>query len=185
MKTVFIVEGPDCSGKTSLCAAIARLKQAAYIHSSGDRAFHPIMGKYHETILDVVEKNLAHGQHVVLDRFWPSELVYGTLLRPTVSDRAYDYRSILRRLRGMSVVYVFCGDPGMAARHKEQQDPSHPYDEGTYTSICGEYRNLELQMKNTEAPLQAFSDGPELFFEVVHYSIAEHGHAITEFVDTL
>lgn len=131
-------------------------------------------------------KNMDNGQPVVLDRFWPSEYVYGSIFREHISEQAYSFSHILERLREIPTIYIFCSDPGMFARHKEQKDASHPYDEEAYNVICAHYLHLEMEMMS-DCPLPKFKepDAPIMKFDVRHYSIQEHGHVITDFVDAL
>lgn len=165
---LYIVEGPDCSGKTSLAKFIARAKGAIYWHSSGAKSLHLSMWDYHASIIDSIVVNLRNDRSVVLDRHWPSELCYGTVLRPHVMAR-YDFKKMLLKLVAHAPIYIFCGDEHVQERHSAEKNMDHPYDASTFAAICQEYRRLE----------------EEFLGDKWHYSITEHGADMASFVKEL
>jgi len=88
MKRLFIIEGPDCSGKTTLAKRIAMMRNAMYIHATGSGKLFAAMLDYHLSIVKNASINLSNGHDVVLDRLWPSEYVYGQIQRPTLSNNS-------------------------------------------------------------------------------------------------
>lgn len=75
---VIIIEGADCSGKTTLGEFITKEWGATYIHAT--YRFPKQMLDYH-TALAIKVLKLSQIGPVVLDRWWPSELIYADVFR--------------------------------------------------------------------------------------------------------
>lgn len=71
-----ILEGPDCSGKTTLSKALVGKLRCEYVHLDSKTQ--------HKTYKNVLEHD---NEYKVIDRHWPSELVYGLTFRngPTLN----------------------------------------------------------------------------------------------------
>lgn len=76
---VVILEGPDCSGKTTLANQYTDLGYK-YYHNGYDKNVD-IVVQHTELIHDVLDDIFTHNQDVVVDRWFYSELVYGTIFR--------------------------------------------------------------------------------------------------------
>lgn len=144
MSKLFIVEGPDCSGKTSLCRAICRARNAVYLHASGKKSLHQAMLDYHLSLIEVARENMNLGHDVVFDRLWVSEYVYGRVLRLNVTNHVYDYNKIFEKLDPLEPIHIFCMDTDVITRHHEQNDEDHPYDDFVFSQIVGKYRDFVL-----------------------------------------
>lgn len=170
MSDLIIVEGPDCTGKTSLAKFIARTLQACYIHSSGKVPLHLAMWDYHQSILDGVEFTLEHCHtSVVLDRHWPSEWTYGKLLRPVTHQLSqYDFGQMFERIQQSDPLYIFChGTPASRERMIGHAD-DHSYPTSDYDMVAGEYRILMTELQGRA--------------RVKSYSIEINGHDIEQFM---
>lgn len=101
---IFIFEGPDCVGKTTLAKTVARKCNGVYIHST--YKFRGKMWLYH---LAQLRKSLriAEKRPVILDRWWPSEVVYGNVYRdgPEYGRGYLDLHAIAE---AYGAVYTFC-----------------------------------------------------------------------------
>src|SRR5574343_617646 len=172
MPKLYIVEGPDCSGKTALAKFLCRKLGAVYIHASGSKDFHAVMQAYHEALIATAEANIQLGLPVVMDRLWPSEYVYGMYFRPHVSERVYSYHKIFEKLDPLHPHYIFCHDDEIPKRHREHVDPSHPYSDTDIVAVMNGY---------VELVDSCFING----LNVTKYSIQEHGHALDAFLATL
>lgn len=167
---LIIIEGPDCSGKTSLAKFIANKLNAAYFHST----YTPALSG--QAQLDHLEQNLKNaevclttsGLDVVMDRHWPSEHVYGKVLRNDLPKVAWFF-SHCTQLR---VCYIFCLGEECKARHAENANPSHPYTDLQYNEIYNEYERLADAMLHTNE-------------NVWVYSIDIHGKNMLEYVERL
>lgn len=171
---LFIIEGPDCSGKSTLARHLAAQKDAVYIHASGAKSLHSVMQDYHKSLLAIAVANLELGRNVVMDRFWPSEVVYGSILRP-IEHNKYDADWFIAGLAALDTTYVFCDDSVVIDRHAEQQDSDHPYGRGLFASIVRNYQRLTIELADSKSPV----------FHVRRYNVVTDGKTMGTFVDSL
>lgn len=101
---VYVIEGPDCSGKTTLANELARALGAKQIHLT--YRWRSRMDLYHRWAYEKVQA-LRKQQPVILDRWWPSEVVYAKAFRGgtpwPMNARHFD-----RMSRQAGFHYVFC-----------------------------------------------------------------------------
>lgn len=142
---LIIVEGADCTGKTSLAKFIARRLNMIYLHASGHKSLHPGMLAYHLELIKSVEFNVSLGRAVVMDRLWPSEWCYGRVLRAHVSEH-YKYDRVWKALAPLRPTYIFCFSDKAHDRQIADPDNDHTYDSSEYSMIYGEYRALYTDM---------------------------------------
>lgn len=187
MNRLFIVEGPDCSGKSTFAKHLATQRNATYIHASGAKSLHTAMQDYHKSLLSDAKVNLLN-RDVVMDRFWPSELVYGQIFRPHMSDRVYDFVEILPLVATLNPTYIFCDDPEVENRHAKQQDQDHPYNAVQFAMVVDSYRKLTVEMMDMPALPNLWhprTPPSEMKFDVRRYSLLDHGDKMGTFVDAL
>ena len=75
---IIVLEGPDGSGKTTLAKMLVDEYGFAYRHLT--YRFKDRMHLYHWAALELCLKDAETGP-VVLDRWWPSEIVYADVFR--------------------------------------------------------------------------------------------------------
>lgn len=75
---IIVIEGPDGTGKTTLANALRDKIGATYRHLTYRWPKH--MYLYHWAAIEQCLKDAQHGP-VILDRWWPSELVYAAAFR--------------------------------------------------------------------------------------------------------
>ena len=111
---VIVLEGADCSGKTTLARHLMDQHGARYLHG---RVF-PNMWKFHVAMVRRVLR-LANEHLVVVDRLLLSELIYGQVYR---GAPAYDLgaRCLDRVLQRVGAVTILC-----APRDQEAQLKKH------------------------------------------------------------
>lgn len=161
---IFIIEGPDCSGKTTLARAMANTLNAAYFHATFKAAPQSQVA-YELNILDNAEIcRSVSGLHVVLDRHWPSEQIYGDVLRKKVTP---GLNSVFSQCVFMNVVYVFC--TGDLNRYLLNVDSDHPYTDEQYLALQYAYCKLEDSLRR---------DGGPIFT----YNMKAEGVRVTDFV---
>lgn len=183
--TLFILEGPDCTGKSTLATHLCRFLPAVYMHASGDKSLHHSMLAYHQSLTAGAKVNLYHGKHVVLDRHWPSEYVYGQIFRPELSDRVYDFELAVSSIQSLDPIYIFCGDDESHIRHQKEQDPTHPYTMSHYETVCAGYRELESEMAS-EAALPLFNPKRSPYkFKMHHYNVLIDGRNMDAFMERI
>jgi thymidylate kinase len=104
---LFILEGADSTGKSTLARHLAKRLQAAYLHASGHRTLYEAMHAHHAALINDAKVNLTNGVSVVMDRSWPSEVVYGSVLRPEHQFR-FDPVAMQRMLHPLRPTYIHC-----------------------------------------------------------------------------
>jgi thymidylate kinase len=108
---IFIVEGADGTGKTTLGKAIAKEIGATVLHCS----FYPTwdIEKYHKQIMIMAKCLEKVCGNVVIDRWAPSEFVYGSIFR---GGESYDTRKLMKETTG--VKWVMCTNQNVVENHK-------------------------------------------------------------------
>lgn len=100
---IIVIDGADASGKSTLARYFVEKHGARYLHCG----LYTDVFSRHLAALRLAERWASHGELVVIDRLWLSELAYGDTLRGgakhPVSARCFD-RMLLR----MSAVQVIC-----------------------------------------------------------------------------
>lgn len=87
---IFVIEGPDCAGKSTLAGKLAKHTNAKIIHAT--YRFKGRMGLYHWAILRKAVRMAEHSP-VILDRWWPSEIAYGNTYR-NGPEPGYDWKEL-------------------------------------------------------------------------------------------
>lgn len=183
---VFVVEGPDCMGKTVLAKQLAITLKAAYFHATAKGVLQIAQKDYMQNILHNVKTCASvTGVDVVMDRFWPSEVCYGPVLRPQgrlislpglVSNirPAFPSQELFASLQALDPIYIWCISPWQQAaqRYKENIDGTHPYTLDQYQQIYENYSTLAQKM---------LDDGVTGHV----YSIEKQGKNLLEFIDKL
>lgn len=173
---LYVIEGPDCSGKTTLAKFLARhvsqSHECAYFHCEGKSALFPAMNEVMDMVLNNAEWCFhGLGMSYVIDRHWPSEYVYGSITRPEMAKnfRHEHFKERIQRLGGM---YVYCrgGEDALVKRHHEQRDEAHPYDDDLFRKIINKYEEWYFKYIDKLEPN-------------VEYVIEEHGSDLKKFCD--
>lgn len=115
---IFVLEGPDGSGKSTLAMALKQYLGARYIHLT--YRFKDKMHLYHGAAIRLAAR-LAENQPVILDRHWPSEIVYADAYRGG-SKFTKHYFLLEYVAQQLGVTYVIClpNDRERYLRHYEE-----------------------------------------------------------------
>lgn len=141
-----IIEGPDCTGKTTLARYLAERLNGWMFHATAQKNLVIAMDDYQANILDNVDTQLHElNRSVILDRHWPSEVVYGAVFRPgnpnTFSPSRHE-----TRCRAWKAIYVMCDRADVVDAHAEDMDEDHPYDVEAFKRVVEGYRELRAKM---------------------------------------
>lgn len=141
---IFVFEGPDGAGKTTLAMELKELLDARYIHLT--YRFKDKMHLYHTAAIKLAAR-LANKQPVIVDRWWPSEIVYADVYRGG-SKFAKHYLLLEHIATLHGVVYVMClpKDRERYLKHYEKLkgERVEMYDEGmqrVYDGYASAYRD--------------------------------------------
>ncbi len=149
MKTkLLIIEGPDCSGKSTLSAYLARQYRAVRWHMTYTKSLTEGMFDYQMNALENAEWIIKNTDQVVIfDRHWPSEYIYGSLLRPHRVP-FFDHSTLAAKIEKLGGCYVFCFRRDVVEAHQANLDPAHPYDEKLFRQIVKRYAEWADMMMN-------------------------------------
>lgn len=98
-----ILEGPDCAGKTSLAKKLKKELgiNCKYIHLDSN-------AKESEYICVLDPEKHPSIKHKIIDRHWPSELVYGHVFR---NGPRINIDKIVNYAKKQNVIYILCLPP--------------------------------------------------------------------------
>jgi thymidylate kinase len=142
-----ILEGPDCSGKTTLAKALMEnLKDYNYIHNSLDehgdfvwRDIHRNILAKHESLHDSHLQSIAKDK-VIIDRLWPSEFVYGNLFRNEIKYNVTHFRKEIEKYKP---IYIGCLPPkGLVKKYFERRAEDNEEDFDTVSNVYDMYEFL-------------------------------------------
>lgn len=114
---IYILEGPDGVGKSTLAAAIADKTKGHVLHCSWKPGWK--MEEYFKTVMESAER-LDWYQDVVIDRWVPSEWVYGHVFRGGPAFDAFEF--IKNNVRDYDVRWVMCRNDNAVLNHLKNKD---------------------------------------------------------------
>lgn len=116
---IYILEGPDGVGKSTLAAAIAEKTKGHVLHCSWNKDWN--MEEYFEEVMEVAVE-LDRYQDVVIDRWAPSEWVYGNVFRGGEQFDVYDFVAQAQRENGANLTWVMCKHPLAVSNHLKHME---------------------------------------------------------------
>lgn len=120
---IYILEGPDGVGKTTLAEEIAKQKDATVVHPYFNKKWN--MEAYHTAFIQFAEYMSDAGINVVLDRWTPSEEVYAKVFR---DGAAYNTDSMIRyyyhQLK-LPIVFIYCRNDNAVKNHLKNSKERH------------------------------------------------------------
>ncbi len=109
---IYVIEGPDGTGKSTLAKALSDKIKAITIHSSYDPAWKIWM--CHNKIMSSAVSLSRLGVPVILDRWAVSEEVYGTIFR---NGPGYDTQELIEQYEE-HIVWIYCRNDNAVENHQ-------------------------------------------------------------------
>lgn len=110
---IYILEGADGTGKTTLANEIARQRRATVLHPSFHKSWN--MAEYHRAFIQAAEALNDSDIDVVLDRWAPSERVYGNVFR---NGESFDTDLLINYYYPMlEVTWIYCRNDNAVENH--------------------------------------------------------------------
>jgi hypothetical protein len=131
---IIVLDGPDGSGKTTLGKLIAERHRGKYLHLT--YRWKNNMAEYHLAALNYAAKHAVNCP-VVIDRWWPSEVVYASVFRDG-STLTFNGRYLDRLGQKYGVSYVMC-IPDNRAAYLENFERLKAEREEMYDTMAGVY----------------------------------------------
>lgn len=114
---IYIVEGADGVGKTTLAEEISTQLKAANLHCSYKSGWN--MLDYHTAMIQCAEAINDLDINVVLDRWAPSEKVYASVFR---EKESYDTDSLIKYYYPMlEITWIYCRNDNAVSNHLENK----------------------------------------------------------------
>ncbi|MBL4908948.1 MAG: hypothetical protein JKX78_03845 [Alteromonadaceae bacterium] len=121
LKGIIVLEGPDCTGKTTLANHFVDTYGAKYIHGTWSEEAEQVQ---HTIIMEQIAEAVIiadAGGLVIIDRSWVSEFIYADVFRggtswPELAEDGF------MELMANDAIYVFCMPFGAknVAKHRER-----------------------------------------------------------------
>lgn len=166
-----ILEGADGVGKSTLGRHLAKQYDGFYFHATATKSLIPAMRDYQQNLLENVQENVAAGRTVVLDRFWPSELVYGTVFRPE-NPYGFSYTELEDACSKLGAIYICCFSSTAIERHKIVKDAKHPYDDSSFAKVYALYEEFWSNKRGSDEYMR-------YDLETWHDNMTDFGRLIT------
>lgn len=115
---IYILEGPDGAGKTTLANEIAEQRKASVVHSYFDPSWD--IKEHHKDMFKAAQI-INVWRDVVLDRWAPSELIYGDVFR---GKPGYDVLGYLWEMESelQDVTWIYCRNDNAVENHLKNME---------------------------------------------------------------
>ena len=116
---IYILEGPDGVGKSTLASEIASQKGAHIIHSSYNKNWN--IQRYHNKLMTHAKDLEKNGILVVMDRWAPSEQVYGDVFR---DGPEYSVMNLIKYFNN-NIKWIYCRNDKVIENHLKHLEERH------------------------------------------------------------
>ena len=116
MAKIYILEGSDGSGKSTLAQAIAKATDGYVIHATYNKNWD--MEIYHTILMKTARYLRDMGISVILDRWAPSEKVYGNVFR---DGESYDTQKLIDKYNH-NLVWIYCHNNEIVQNHLKNKE---------------------------------------------------------------
>ena len=135
---IFIIEGPDGSGKTTLANTLSR--------QTGYNIIHRVQPKTEEDKRNMMDEYLSiikSGKNAIFDRCWYSEMAYGPIMRDASVISYPEMYRLEELLARNGAIIIYCTD-NEAKLWKRCQRRGEDYitDYETFKKICDAFNQI-------------------------------------------
>lgn len=113
--TIFIIEGGDGTGKTTLANELHRVTKGTHIHTN----LHRNPKAYNENIMKAAITISDLGDDVIIDRWCVVEYVYGKAFR---NGQSYKTDEMIEKYNADNIVWIFCRNDDIVENHKKNKE---------------------------------------------------------------
>lgn len=140
---IFILEGPDGSGKTTLASKLSEAFNFPVKHFS-----YPKTEEEQKALFETYQQYLLTHDNVIIDRMWLSTMVYGPVMRG-VSEVSTDQATLLEKAFGHKIIMIYCtGDPQILWERCSKRGEDYVQTLGKFRDICRRYDEVMLTTKH-------------------------------------
>jgi len=111
VRMIYVIEGPDGTGKSTLAAAIAKKVNGQVLHLTYKQT--KSSERYHIIFMQAAQDLDDIGIPVILDRWVPSERVYGNVFR---KGERFNTDKVIKAY-GNGVVWIYCRNDNAVENH--------------------------------------------------------------------
>lgn len=114
---IYILEGADGTGKSTLANEIAKQKHGQVLHPYYDKTWN--MEKYHIAFIESAILFANEGIPVILDRWAPSEFVYGDVFR---NGPSFDTSKLIEKYQDLITEWIYCRNDNAIENHLKNKE---------------------------------------------------------------
>lgn len=137
---IYILEGPDGSGKTTLANKLVEMTGGPYHHFS-----YPRSKEEADQLYSTYDRKLAMLQYFdnsVIDRMWISTMVYGEILRGKSEVSTEQAKHLERLIHRKAMIFYCTGDAETMWQRATRRGESYIKDFETFSKICALYDDI-------------------------------------------
>jgi thymidylate kinase len=108
---IIVIDGPDGVGKSTLANAIKENTKGSLIHCTYNKNFD--MEYYHASVIEAADL-LSKFTPVVVDRWAPSEAVYGKVFR---GGESYNTKKLINEWKNL-IIWIYCRNDNAVKNHQ-------------------------------------------------------------------
>jgi thymidylate kinase len=139
---IFIIEGPDGAGKTTLANKLSQQTGYQIIHRVKPETQED-KDEMMKTYLDVINS----GKNCIFDRAWYSEMVYGPIMRDKSYISIQQMYELERKLTKRGGLLIYCTDaPNILFDRAVRRGETYIIDKPTFGLIYKKYIEIMQQL---------------------------------------
>lgn len=148
---IYLIEGPDGAGKTTLANQLVDMSDGIYSHysypSSPEEAAK-LPQYYLEALALMTGFSDQFGINYVVDRMWPSTIVYGDVLRGGSEVTLEQADKLEEMLEGRGCIIYCTGSPNTLWKKCQERGEDYIKDYSDFLRICQLYDQYMYETKH-------------------------------------